>query len=153
MLKVKSGKLSEPTIKEIPKQFPKIDQKDVKSSVANDISELLSYGYNDYSDLKIYVDNHEFQANKAILAARSPVFKNMLKLNIFKEGTNHGLTIEDTDANTFSVFLNFIYTGEVDLVERFVDDEITFVGINDENQNDGRILNLIVDLLKLVNLT
>ena len=53
-----------------------------------------------------------FSAHKAILAARSPVFKTEFTKEKSKKDNPHQVRIHDVDASTFEQFLHFVYTGE-----------------------------------------
>lgn len=68
-----------------------------------------------FSDFTIKVQNREFKIHKAILAARSPVFASMLRLDMEEKQTNM-VDIPDSDPNVFEDFLYYLYSGNVDKI-------------------------------------
>ena len=64
------------------------------------------------SDVTLAVGNEKFKAHKAILSARSPVFRAMLKHDGFKEQQENFVRITDHDPKVVKEMLKFIYTGE-----------------------------------------
>ena len=64
------------------------------------------------ADIKFVVNGHEFPAHNLIVAAGSPVLATMFQ-NDFKEKQTRIVTIEDTSADTFKLFLNYLYTGDL----------------------------------------
>ncbi|KAL1762954.1 speckle-type POZ protein isoform X2, partial [Sigmodon hispidus] len=54
----------------------------------------------------------EFRAHKAILAARSPVFKAMFEHDM-EESRKNRVEIHDLEPQVFRAMMNFIYTGKV----------------------------------------
>uniref|UniRef100_A0A453RLV7 BTB domain-containing protein n=1 Tax=Aegilops tauschii subsp. strangulata TaxID=200361 RepID=A0A453RLV7_AEGTS len=77
------------------------------SDIENHLGRLLDCG--DGSDVSFVVDGETFPAHRAVLAARSPVFKAEL-FGSMAESTMSRVTLEDIDLATFKVFLRFIYT-------------------------------------------
>eukprot|EP00928_Gymnodinium_smaydae_P055331 TRINITY_DN38908_c0_g1_i1.p1 TRINITY_DN38908_c0_g1~~TRINITY_DN38908_c0_g1_i1.p1 ORF type:complete len:574 (-),score=73.84 TRINITY_DN38908_c0_g1_i1:286-2007(-) len=59
----------------------------------------------------------EHQAHRAILAARSPVFRVMLQSTLL-EGTQRQISVVDVDSHAMDMFLIYLYTGELK-VENF----------------------------------
>jgi len=84
-----------------------------------------------FADVTILVDDKEFPAHKAVLAARSPVF-----LEIFenqaknKEGDESKSTLKITDVNkdVFEKMLSFIYTGKAGDLENVAGDLLVAAG-------------------------
>lgn len=72
------------------------------------MKQLLLEGHN--SDVILNAGRHEFRVHKAILAARSPVFASMFQ-QIVTEGPIHCIDIPDYSAETFKIFLFYLYTG------------------------------------------
>lgn len=79
--------------------------------------------------------NHSFLAHRAILAARSTHFSNMLHSGMI-ESRSGKVEITDTDVAVFKQFLHFLYTGSV--VEPFTDFEELLI-IADKYQIDSLI--------------
>lgn len=79
--------------------------------LALNISSLLSSGW--HADVKLSVGDHEVDAHSVILAARSPVFKQMLDSGM-KESSTHRVSITDMDPGVLNLFINFMYSGTVD---------------------------------------
>ena len=73
------------------------------------------YFNNECSDTKIVCEGKEFPCHKFILSLRSSVFKTMftsdLKINDDEEEST--LKIEDISAETMSLFIEFLYTDEI----------------------------------------
>ena len=63
-----------------------------------------------HADVEFIVQDKRFSAHKAILAARSPVFRS----DFTKEESKNvnQIQIDDVDASSFEQFLHFLYTGE-----------------------------------------
>lgn len=66
----------------------------------------------EFSDVKIVVGEQEFDGHKAILAARSPVFRAMFKHEMIEAKQNQ-VTITDVQPKVFAELLRFIYTDSV----------------------------------------
>ncbi|KAF8653759.1 hypothetical protein HU200_061875 [Digitaria exilis] len=64
---------------------------------------------NDGVDVSFTIDSETFQAHRAVLAARSPVFKAEL-LGSMAEATMSSITLHDITPATFRVMLRFMYT-------------------------------------------
>ena len=64
-----------------------------------------------FTDCSLLVAGHEFRAHKAILAARSPVFRAMFEHEMEKRLTNR-VDINDLDPKVFKEMMGFIYTGK-----------------------------------------
>ena len=64
------------------------------------------------SDVTLAAGNEKFKAHKAILSARSPVFRAMFKHDGFKEQQENFVRITDHDPKVVKEMLTFIYTGE-----------------------------------------
>ena len=68
------------------------------------------------SDVTIQIDGKNFEAHKAVLAARSPVFLAMFQSNLTEDQTNT-LKIDDIEPDVFKEMLRFIYTDQVENVD------------------------------------
>lgn len=69
------------------------------------------------SDFVLKVEDREFRVHKAILAARSPVFASMFQHDMVEK--NSGVVdIPDCTAESFEVFLLYLYTGCADTMSR-----------------------------------
>ncbi|XP_052036889.1 TD and POZ domain-containing protein 1-like [Apodemus sylvaticus] len=64
-----------------------------------------------FTDCSLLVGDHEFRAHKAILAARSPVFRAMFEHEMQERLTNV-VKIPDLDPQVFKEMMDFIYTGK-----------------------------------------
>lgn len=73
----------------------------------SDIGNLLKS--TDGSDVTFVVDGEEFPAHRAVLAARSPVFKAQL-LGSMAEAKMPSITLQDIAPATFKAMLRFMYT-------------------------------------------
>lgn len=67
------------------------------------------------SDVVLKVEGQEFKSHRCILAARSPVFKAMMTHDT-KEYNTGVVDIQDVDHNSFSSFLEYLYTGSMEAV-------------------------------------
>ena len=74
------------------------------------------------SDVTLAVGNEEIKAHKAILSARSPVFRAMFKHDGFKEQQENFVQIMDHDPKVVKEMLKFIYTGEAPKLKEMVHD-------------------------------
>lgn len=73
----------------------------------------MSENYKDvYSDVTITVKGKDFQGNKSVLAARSPVFAAMFGHDMVEKNSN-SVSITDCDPGSFDAFLHFLYTSEL----------------------------------------
>ncbi|XP_076043127.1 BTB/POZ and MATH domain-containing protein rdx isoform X2 [Oratosquilla oratoria] len=74
-----------------------------------------------FSDVTLSVAGREFQAHKAILAARSPVFAAMFAHEM-EERKHNRVEIQDVDHEVLREMLRFIYTGRAANLEKMADD-------------------------------
>lgn len=74
-----------------------------------------------FSDVTLAVSGREFQAHKAILAARSPVFAAMFEHEM-EERKHNRVEITDVDHEVLREMLRFIYTGKAANLEKMADD-------------------------------
>ena len=74
------------------------------------------------SDVTLAMGNEEIKAHKAILSARSPVFRAMFKHDGFKEQQENLVRITDHDPKAVKEMLKFIYTGEAPKLKEMVHD-------------------------------
>ncbi|KAG7172252.1 roadkill-like [Homarus americanus] len=74
-----------------------------------------------FSDVTLSVSGREFQAHKAILAARSPVFAAMFAHEM-EERKHNRVEIQDVDHEVLREMLRFIYTGKATNLEKMADD-------------------------------
>uniref|UniRef100_A0A8C8UPX1 Speckle-type POZ protein-like n=1 Tax=Peromyscus maniculatus bairdii TaxID=230844 RepID=A0A8C8UPX1_PERMB len=63
-----------------------------------------------FTDCCLLVGGQEFRAHKAVLAARSPVFRAMFEHDMEGSKRNH-LEIHDLEPRVFKAMMDFIYTG------------------------------------------
>ncbi|RXG73023.1 Protein roadkill [Armadillidium vulgare] len=74
-----------------------------------------------FSDVTLAVGGREFQAHKAILAARSPVFAAMFAHEM-EERKHNRVEIQDVDHEVLREMLRFIYTAKASNLEKMADD-------------------------------
>lgn len=67
------------------------------------------------SDFVFKVEEREFSVHRGILTVRSPVFASMLQHDT-KENSTGVVDIPDCSAETFQIFLAYVYTGGVDTI-------------------------------------
>ncbi|KAJ1269252.1 hypothetical protein BS78_07G196700 [Paspalum vaginatum] len=77
------------------------------SDIRTHLGLLLDSG--DGSDVSFVVDGEEFPAHRAVLAARSPVFKAQL-LGSMADAKMSSITMQDIAPETFRAMLRFVYT-------------------------------------------
>lgn len=63
------------------------------------------------ADIKFLVNGHEFPAHYLIVSGSSPVLATMFQSD-FEEKQTRIVTIEDTTADIFKLFLNYLYSGD-----------------------------------------
>lgn len=85
-----------------------------------DLEEL--FNSQDLSDVTICANGKEFKAHKAILAARSPMFRGMFSHDM-KETKLNRVDVPDVDADVLQEMLRFIYTGKSLLEQRLQNKE------------------------------
>ncbi|XP_044590853.1 speckle-type POZ protein B-like [Cotesia glomerata] len=83
----------------------------MKRCIGDDLKELLKNMTE--CDVTLIVKNEEFQAHKAILMTRSPVFTAMFSHEM-KEKKENQVTIPNVDPVIFKRILEFIYTDKVE---------------------------------------
>ena len=66
------------------------------------------------ADFTILCETKEFRVHKAVLCARSPVFRASI-LSPMKEADKGEIVVEEIDKKTMATVINFIYTGELEL--------------------------------------
>lgn len=79
-----------------------------RGRLSQDIGSLLES--HKFADVVLHVDGKEFRAQKAILAARSPVFAAMFEHDT-SESTHNRVDVTDVDPDVFGDMLQFVYTG------------------------------------------
>ncbi|XBJ22905.1 hypothetical protein VPH35_001207 [Triticum aestivum] len=78
--------------------------------IGTHLSRLLDHA--DRTDVSFVVDDETFRGHRAVLAARSPVFRAEL-FGSMSEATMTSITLHDITPATFKVMLRFIYTDEL----------------------------------------
>ncbi|CAO2628114.1 Speckle-type POZ protein [Lemmus lemmus] len=78
-------------------------------TLVDELGELWENSH--FTDCCLVVAGQEFQAHKAILAARSPVFRAMFK-NDMEESRKNRIEIHDLEPQVFKTMVGFIYTGK-----------------------------------------
>ncbi|GBM54174.1 TD and POZ domain-containing protein 3 [Araneus ventricosus] len=84
-----------------------------QSKISEDLNHLLLEG--DFSDVTFKVDGKDFPVHKAILSARSAVFKTMLKSQL--QANSKEINISDIKAETVKEMLHYIYSGDVGYID------------------------------------
>jgi speckle-type POZ protein len=74
-----------------------------------------------FYDVTLAVAGREFQAHKAVLAARSPVFAAMFEHEM-EERKHNRVEITDVDTDVLREMLRFIYTGKSSNLDKMADD-------------------------------
>lgn len=74
-----------------------------------------------FSDVTLSVNGSEFNAHKAILAARSAVFAAMFEHEM-EEKKHNRVEIRDMDKDVLGEMLRFIYTGKANCLDKMADD-------------------------------
>ncbi|XP_076431435.1 speckle-type POZ protein-like [Peromyscus maniculatus bairdii] len=80
-----------------------------RCTLAEELGEL--WENSQFTDCCLVVAGQEFQAHKAILAARSPVFRAMFQHDM-EESRKNGIEIHDLEPQVFKTMMDFIYTGK-----------------------------------------
>lgn len=88
--------------------------------LSKDFESLLNN--KDFADVIISVDGVEYQALKAVLAARSSVFSAMFKTNGMQESVKNRIEITDISQNVLEEMLRYIYTGNVNNLHELADE-------------------------------
>ncbi|XP_065204308.1 speckle-type POZ protein B-like [Planococcus citri] len=88
--------------------------KTIQCSLSRDLERI--HIEEDFSDVTISVKNKNYPVHKAILAARSSVFRAMFKSNMRESQKNH-ITVTDIDQDVFQEMLHYIYTGKTKNLE------------------------------------
>ena len=89
----------------------KIEIPTMKSDLGRDFYKILDW--KQFTDFKIHCGEKTFDCNKAILAARSNVFKTMFEQDMLESKTGEVL-VKDVKPEVMEQVLRFIYTDEVD---------------------------------------
>ena len=85
------------------------------SDIADHLCRLLHHA-DGSDDVTFSVDGQKFRAHRAVLAARSPVFKAQL-FGSMADATMPCITLHDIKPATFQILLRFIYTDELPRAE------------------------------------
>ncbi|XP_044436900.1 BTB/POZ and MATH domain-containing protein 1-like [Triticum aestivum] len=93
------------------------------SDIKNHLGSLLDQAYG--TDVSFTVHGETFPVNRAILAARSPVFKAEL-FGSMAEATMASITLHDITPSIFKRMLRFIYTDEFPTTEDNPSNEVLF---------------------------
>ncbi|CAO2587884.1 Speckle-type POZ protein [Lemmus lemmus] len=80
-----------------------------RCTLADELEELWENPH--FTDCCLVVAGQEFQAHKAILAARSPVFRAMFEHDT-EESKKNRIEIHDLEPEVFKAMVGFIYTGK-----------------------------------------
>ena len=91
---------------------------DLRCILGSDLMSLLEGGA--YSDVTITAGEGTFKAHKAILTARSPVFRAMFENNM-TEAAENCVEITDIDPQAVREMLSYMYTGTAPKVDKMAD--------------------------------
>nr|XP_048283905.1 speckle-type POZ protein-like [Myodes glareolus] len=80
-----------------------------RCTLADELGDL--WENSSFTDCCLVVDGQEFRAHKAILAARSPVFRAMFEHDM-EESRKNRIEIHDLEPEVFKAMMGFIYTGK-----------------------------------------
>lgn len=108
----------------------------------DDLEEL--FRSKEFSDVTISANGREFRAHKAILAARSPMFKGMFSHDM-KETKYNRVEVPDVDPDVLDEMLRFIYTGKSILEPRLQIKE------QKDQKEQEREQHLAIELLQAAN--
>ncbi|XP_059122568.1 LOW QUALITY PROTEIN: speckle-type POZ protein-like [Peromyscus eremicus] len=87
-------------------------------TLADELGELWENSH--ITDCCLVVAGQEFQAHKAILAARSPVFRAMFEHDM-KESRKNRFEIPNLEPQVFKAMMGFIYTGKIPDLDSMAD--------------------------------
>eukprot|EP00731_Ephydatia_muelleri_P032775 Em0024g319a len=87
-------------------------------NLSSDLACLLEDGQ--FSDVMLAVGSHEFKADKAVLAARSPVFSAMFEHEM-EESRKNRVEISDLDQEVMQEMLAYIYVGKAPNLKKRAD--------------------------------
>lgn len=99
---------------------PTLERPDADLDISRDLGTLLFSEA--LSDLTINVENTRLHAHSQILAARSPVFCQLLEDTPMKSDRTKEVSFNDVGVDTMEHFLRFVYTGSVVPVALVTDD-------------------------------
>ncbi|XP_047042746.1 BTB/POZ and MATH domain-containing protein 2-like [Lolium rigidum] len=94
------------------------------SDIGTHLGQLLDH--TDGTDVSFIVNDKTFPAHRAVLAARSPVFRAEL-FGSMAEATMSSITLHDITPATFKVMLRFIYTDELPVEDEHLDSSIEMI--------------------------
>ena len=97
-------------------------------SLAGDFRSLLEEGLLSDVTLVNVKSKKEFEAHKAILSIRSPVFKRMFQHEMKEKATNR-VEIEDTEDQVLHEMLTFIYTGKAPNIVSMTGTQVLIEGL------------------------
>lgn len=89
----------------------KIPIENFNKDLADDLRSLLQHEL--HTDVTLNVGEEKFQAHRAILAARSPVFAKMFEHESLEKMENR-IVIEDISVEAMKQLLHYLYTGDTD---------------------------------------
>ncbi|XP_059104721.1 speckle-type POZ protein-like [Peromyscus eremicus] len=89
-----------------------------RCTLADELGEL--WENSQFTDCSLVVAGQEFRAHKAILAARSPVFRAMFQHDM-EESRKNRVEIPDLEPQVFKAMMGFIYTGKAPDLDNMAD--------------------------------
>ncbi|XP_059122535.1 speckle-type POZ protein-like [Peromyscus eremicus] len=96
-----------------------------RCTLADELGEL--WENSQFTDCCLVVSGQEFQAHKAILAARSPVFRAMFQHDM-KESRKNRFEIPNLEPQVFKAMMDFIYTGTATDLDSIADTLLAAAG-------------------------
>eukprot|EP00092_Neocalanus_flemingeri_P040433 GFUD01044034.1.p1 GENE.GFUD01044034.1~~GFUD01044034.1.p1 ORF type:complete len:328 (+),score=70.64 GFUD01044034.1:51-1034(+) len=119
------------------------------NAIPDTISVLLKmYEDKDFTDFSVVCNGKPFLCHKAILAARSPVFKAMMESNM-KEANDAIVELKNCTEVVAKSFVKFFYTGQVD-EEVLKENAASFLDLSEEYDLQG--LKAIAEQVMIANL-
>ncbi len=70
----------------------------------------------EFQDFKLICDGRDFPCSKAVLAARSDIFRAMFAHSDTREEMTGAAVVEDSTAEALEVFLKLLYTGNCERI-------------------------------------
>ena len=103
---------------DIPPEATEPEVQIPRCTLADELGELWENSL--FTDCCLVVAGQEFRAHKAILAARSPVFRAMFQHDM-EESRTHRVEIRDLEPQVFETMMGFIYTGKAPALHSMAD--------------------------------
>ena len=106
-----------------------------------------------FTDVVFIVSNEKFRAHRAILASQCQYFKCMLFGDMVESNKSVEIPIEDTTPDAFRYFLEYLYSGKVNLGDMPEQTVIDLLGLADKCQTKDLVDGIGLYLAENLNLT